>query len=146
MKVKLNVEGRKSVSTSKLVISKQSSKSIIKDKVFAVFSIEMNSDNEKKKNKEKNAKNDKKKKNVENINAFLIVKKLFDQKNRNIIDFKKRVNDVKKNHINVSSTQNFKKNEIISSASKKIVTEIFTLITKTYILAWMTFFNDAQFD
>ena len=78
MKMKLDVEDRKSISTSKLVISKKSSKSIIKDKVFAVFSIEVSSDNEKEKNKEENAKNDKKKKNVENINAFFTIKKLFD--------------------------------------------------------------------
>ena len=133
--MKLDVEDRKSVSTSKLVISKKSSKSIIKDKVFAVFSIEVSSDSEKKKNKEKNAKNDKKKKNVENINASFIIKKLFDQKDRSITDFKKRVNDVKKDHINISNIQNSEKDKIISSASKKVVTEIFTLITKTYILA-----------
>ena len=63
MKVKLDVEDPKFVSTLKLMISKKLLKNIIKDKVFTVFSIEVSSNNEKKKNKKKNAKNDKKKKN-----------------------------------------------------------------------------------
>ena len=139
MKVKLDVEDRKFVSTLKLVISKKLSKNIIKDKVFAVFLIEVSSDNEKKKNKEKNAKNDKKKKNekkqsVKRINVCFIIKRLLNQKDYSIINFKKRVNDVKKDYINVSNTQNFEKNETISSASKKVVFKILTLITKTYIL------------
>ena len=116
MKVKLDVEDRKSISTSKLVISKKLSKSIIKDKVFVALSIEVSSDNEKKKNKEKNTKNDEKKnkkknenenekkQSVEKINVSLIIKKLFDQKDRSIINSKKRVNDVEKDHINVSNT------------------------------------------
>ena len=104
----------------------------------------MSSDNEKNKNKKKKKKNEEKKKNdendendenVEKINVFFIVKKLFDQKNRKIIDFTKRVHDLKKNHVDVSNIQNFEKNEIISSANKKDVNEIFTLITKMYIFA-----------
>ena len=86
MKMKLDVKDRKPISASKLVISKKPSKSkAIKGKALAVFSIEMSSDNEEDKNKEKKKK--KKKKNgekekndddVEKINVFLIVKKLFD--------------------------------------------------------------------
>ena len=167
MRVKLNVENRKSISVSKLVISKKSSKNKVKGKVFAVSSIEVSSDNEKDKNKKKKKKkkkndeeekNDEKKKNdendendennenVERINALFIVKKLFDQKNRKIIDFKKRVNNVKENHVDVSNIQNFEKNEIISFANKKGVNEIFTLITKTYTFVWMTYFDNVQFD
>ena len=106
MRVKLNVKDRKSVSVSKLVISKKLSKSKVKGKAFAIFSIEMSSDNEENKNKEKKKKKKKKKKkndednknneNIEKINVSLIIKKLFDQKNRKIVDFKRRVNDVKK--------------------------------------------------
>ena len=115
MKVKFNVENRKFVSVSKLVISKKSSKSKVKDKVFAVSSIEVNFDNEENKNKKKKKKkkkNDEKKKNSENdendenvekINVFLIVKRLFDQKDRRIIDFKKRVSDVKEDYVNISN-------------------------------------------
>ena len=138
LKKKFNVESRKPVSISKLVTSKQSSKSKIKNKVFAAFSIEVNFDNDEKKN-DKKKKNNKKKndnennKNVEKINVFFIVKKLFDQKNRKIINFTKRVNDVKENYVDVSNIQNFEKNKIITSANKKDVNEIFTLIMKTYI-------------
>ena len=103
----------------------------------------MSSDNEENKNKKKKKKNDEKKndennendENVERINASFIVKKLFNQKNYKIIDFTKRVNDLKKDHVDVSNIQNFEKNEIISFANKKNVNKIFTLITKTYILA-----------
>ena len=141
--MKLNIRGRKSIPTSKLVISKKSPKSkAIKDKVFAVSPIEVSSNNEKNKNKKKKKKkkkkeNDEKKKNnddVEKINASFIAQKLFDQKNRKIIDFKRRVNDVKKNYVNILNISNFEKNEIISSANKKDVNKIFTLITKMYIL------------
>ena len=150
--MKLNVKSRKFVSVSKFVTSKKSLKSKVKDKVFIALSIEVNSDNEKNKNKKNKKKKKKKKKNdendekkndekkkndenVERINAFLIVKKLFDQKNYEIIDFKRRVNNVKEDHINVSNISNFEKNEIISSANKKNINEIFTLITKTYNFA-----------
>ena len=144
MKLKFNVKGRKFISISNFVILKKSSKSKVKDKVFTAFLIEVNSDSKKNKNKKKKKKNDEKKKDdknnendedVERINVLLIVKKLFDQKNCKIIDFTKRVNDLKKNYVNVSNIQNFEKNEIISFANKKNVNEIFTLITKMYILA-----------
>ena len=49
--------------------------------------------------------------------------------------FKKRVSDVEKDHVDLLNISKFEKNEIISSANKKDVNEIFTLITKTYILA-----------
>ena len=80
--MKLNVKGRKSISALKLVISKKSLKSkAVKDKTFAIFSIEVSFDNEKNKNKKKKKKkkkkkNDEKKKNnddVEKTNVFLIV-------------------------------------------------------------------------
>ena len=146
LKIKFNVRDWKSVSILKLVISKQSSKSKIKDKTFAVSSIEISFDNEKKNDEKK--KNDKEKndnendENIERINVFLIVKKLFDQKNYKIIDFTKRVNDVKENHVNVLNIQNFEKNKIITLANKKNVNKIFTLITKTYIFAWMIYFEN----
>ena len=115
-------------------------KNKVKDKIFTIFSIEISSDNEKNKNKKKNKKknneNDEKKnnnKNVKKINVFFIVKKLFNQKNYNIINFKKRINDVKKDYINFSNILTFEKNKIILSANKKDVNKIFILITKTYI-------------
>ena len=137
--MKLNLRGRKLISVSKLVISKQSSKSKVKDKVFAAFLIEVSSDNETKKNDEKKKKNDEneneKEKNVEEINVSVIIKSLFDKKNCSIIDFKRHVNDVKKNYINVLNIQNFEKNanKIISTAlKKKKMNEIFILIIKMY--------------
>ena len=104
--MKLNIKNRKFIPALKLMISKKSSKSkAVKSKVLAVLSIEVSSDSEKNKNKKKKEKkkkkkkkNDEKKKNnddVKRINAFLIIQKLFNQKNRKITDFKKRVNDVK---------------------------------------------------
>ena len=64
--MKLNVEGRKSIPTSKLVVLKKLLKSkAVKGKAFAIFSIEVSSDNEKNKNKKKEKK--KKKKKRENI-------------------------------------------------------------------------------
>ena len=44
MKLKLSVENRKLISTSKLVISKKLSKNIIKNKVFLIFLIEVSFD------------------------------------------------------------------------------------------------------
>ena len=52
-----------------------------------------------------------------------------------IINFKRRVSDIKKNHINISNIQNFEENEIISFVNKKNVNKIFTLIIKTYTFA-----------
>ena len=51
--------------------------------------------------RKKNDENDENNENVEKINTFLIIKKLFDQKNHEIIDIKRSVSDVKKNHIDV---------------------------------------------
>ena len=158
MKVKLNVEDRKPVLISKLVISKKSSKNKVKNKASAVFSIEVSFDNEKNKNKKKKKKkkkndeekeddeNNKNNENVEKINVSLIIKRLFDQKDCKIINFKRRVSDVKENHVDISNIQSFEKDEIISFANKKDVNEIFTLITKTYIFVWMIYFDNVQFD
>ena len=136
--MKLNIENRKLISNSKFVISKQSSKSKVKNKTFAILSKEMNSDNERKRLtrrkriiKKNDDENDE---NFEKMNVFLIVKKLFDQKNYKIVDFTKRINDVKTNHVDVSNIQNFEKNEIILFANKKDVDRIFILIIKTYTL------------
>ena len=57
----------------------------------------------KKMTKKKNYENDENDENVEKINASFIVKKLFDQKDHKIIDFTKRVNDLKKNYVDVSN-------------------------------------------
>ena len=154
MKVKLDVGGRKPIPTSKLVASKKPPKSkAAKSKALAAPPIEVSSDSEKDKNKKKKKKKkekdgEKKKDDddVEGTNAPLIAKKLFDQKDRRITDFKRRVNDVKEDHVDVSSTSNFEKDEVIPSANKKDVDEILTLITKTYTFVWMTYFDNVQFD
>ena len=156
--MKLSVGGRKPIPASKLVVPKKPPKSkAVKGKALAAPPIEMSSDNEedkdkkKKKEKEKKEKkeNDEKKKNnddVEGTNAPLIAQKLFDQKDRRITGSKRRVNDVKKDHVDVSNISNFEEDEVISSANKKGVNEILTLITKMYTFAWMTYFDNVQFD
>ena len=94
-------------------------------------------DGEKKKNgeEENDDEDDEIDENVERINASFIAKKLLDQKDCRIIGSKRRVNDVKEDHVDVSGTQNPEKDEVISSANKKDVDEILTLITKTYTFA-----------
>ena len=143
--IKLRLKSSKSILISKLVSSKKSSKSIVKDKSFATLStftvplIEVSFDNEKNENQKENEKKneEQKKENIERTDVSVIIKKLFDKKDRSITDFKKRVNDVEKDHINVSNIQNFEKNanENISAASKKKkMNETFTVTIKTYIL------------
>ena len=149
--MKLNVEGRKPIPASKLVAPKQPPKSKAKDKAPAVPSIEVSSDSEEKENGEKEEDDEEENDNendedVEEINAPLIAKKLFDQEDRRITGYTKRVSDVEEDHVDVPNTQDSEEDEVIPPANKKDVNEILTLATKTYTLAWMAYFDNVQFD